>query len=309
MHAQRNIKLLISLGILIALSALLVFLGSSPRVAVDKNLFKVADQTQINKVIIERQANRIDLSFDGTRWRVNEKYEADRQLITILFATLLQAEPKRLVAEGLSDSISQRMQTQGTHVQLMAGQEVLMDFSVLGNSQKTETYFQAPDDKLYIVGIPGYRVYVGSVFELTKEEWRDRRVFNFNWQNFKSLSVKYEGEPKSDFKVSYQNQFFGIEGLPAADTTRLNDFLDAVSLLQVNRFLSAQEKNQLDSASMTPEFTIEVTDIANRSYLLEVFPQQVDNLVRLGRVNRESLGRITKNDIDRIARKRSNFTR
>lgn len=308
MHAQRNIKLLISLGILIVLSALLVFLGSSPRVVVDKNLFKVEDQTQINKVIIEQQANRIDLSFDGTRWRVNEKYEADRQLITILFATLLQAEPKRLVAEGLSDSILQQMQTHGTRVQLIAGQEVLKDFSVLGNSQKTETYFQA-DDKLYVVGIPGYRVYVGSVFELTKEEWRDRRVFNFNWQNFKSLSVKFEGEPKSDFKVSYQNQFFGIEGLPAADTTRLNDFLDAVSLLQVNRFLSAQEKNQLDSTSMTPEFTIEVTDIANRSYLLEVYPQQVDNLVRLGRVNRESLGRIAKKDIDRIARKRSNFTR
>lgn len=308
MHAQRNIKLLISLGILIVLSALLVFLGSSPRVVVDKNLFKVEDQTQINKVIIEQQANRIDLSFDGTRWRVNEKYEADRQLITILFATLLQAEPKRLVAEGLSDSISRQMQTHGTRVQLIAGQEVLKDFSVLGNSQKTETYFQA-DDKVYVIGIPGYRVYVGSVFELTKEEWRDRRVFNFNWQNFKSLSVKFEGEPKSDFKVSYQNQFFGIEGLPAADTTRLNDFLDAVSLLQVNRFLSAQEKNQLDSASMTPEFTIEVTDIANRSYLLEVYPQQIDNFVRLGRVNRESLGRISKNDLDRIARKRSNFTR
>lgn len=309
MHTQRNIKLLISLGVLLALSVLLFFLGNSPRTSVvDKDLFKIEDQNQINQIIFVHQEDTIELFFDGTRWRVSEQYEADRQLITILFATLLQTEPKRPVAEGLRDSILQQMQRRGTQVQLLADNEVRKDFWVLGNAQKTETYFQLAEDNPYVVGIPGYRVYVGSVFELTAAEWRDRRVFNFNWQNFKSLSVAYNKEPQNDFRVSFQDNFFGIEGLPAADTTRLNDFLDAVSLLEVNRFLSAKDNSQPKSHTAAPEFVIEVTDIADRVYSLAVFPPQTDSSM-LGLVNGESLGLFARNDLVRIARKRSDFIR
>lgn len=311
MQRQKNIRLLISLCVWITLSGVLFYLsGASRTLQVDQELFRVPDQTAVNRIIFERTSGqKVELSFEGGRWIVNKNMEADRQLVTILFATLLQVEPRRPVADRFRDSLTTALVERGTHVQLFVDNEVVKDFRVLGNDRKTETYFQLDQDPVpYLVTIPGYRVYVGSVFDLTAVEWRDRRVFNFNWQNFKSLSMKFQQVPAEDFAVSFQNQFFGVEGLPQADTTRLNDFLDAVSLLQAYRYLDA-EQTLLDTVKIKPQFTIHVLDIANREYTLDMYPANQQDQYQIGRINRTSLALFERKEMVRIARKRSDFAR
>lgn len=311
MQRQKNIRLLITLGVLIMLSGILFYLsGSSGTLQIDKELFRVPDQTEVNRIIVERSpGKRIELSFEAGRWIINKNLEADRQLVTILFATLLQVEPRRPIAERLRDSLTAKILEEGTHVQILVDNEVVKDFRVLGNERKTETYFQLDQDPIpYLVTIPGYRVYVGSVFDLTVDEWRDRRVFNFNWQNFKSLSMKSQKMHAEDFVVSFQNQYFGVEGLPQADTTRLNDFLDAVSLLQAYRYIDSVPTS-LDTSNTKPQFTIRVLDIANREYTLDIYPVKQHDQYQIGRINRTSMALFERNDMARIARKRSDFAR
>lgn len=310
MQEKRNTRLLISWGVLMAVAGVLLYLGNAPsREVVDKDLFRVVDQNEVDQFTIQKPgADLIEIRFDGSKWMVNNSFEADRQLITVFFATLLQAEPKRAVAIGQRDSISQEINQHGVQVKLFIEDEVVKDFRVIGNDRKTETYFQLNQDNTpYLVTIPGYRVYVGSVFELTPGEWRDRRIFNFNWQNFKSLSLSHL-DSKNNFTVSFQDQFFGIEGLSQADTTRLNDFLDAVSLLQASRFIELNDTLRWErSRNQQPEFSIQVLDIANREYALEIFPRVPEQSSVLGRINRQTLALFSAQDIARIARKRMDF--
>ncbi|MBL7862544.1 MAG: DUF4340 domain-containing protein [Cyclobacteriaceae bacterium] len=312
MQEKRNIQLLISWGVLMAVAGVLLYLGNAPsHELVDKDLFRVVDQTEVDHFTIQKSGSElIEIRFDGSKWMVNNSFEADRQLITVFFATLLQAEPKRAVATGQRDSISQEINQHGVQVKLYIEDEVVQDFKVIGNDRKTETYFQLNQDNTpYLVTIPGYRVYVGSVFELTPGEWRDRRIFNFNWQNFKSLSLSHL-DSKNNFTVSFQDQFFGIEGLSQADTTRLNDFLDAVSLLQASRFIELNDTLRWErSRNQQPEFSIQVLDIANREYALEIFPRVPEQSSVLGRINRQTLALFSAQDIARIARKRMDFKR
>jgi len=309
MQEKKNIRLLISLVALTAVCVLVAFFGSADTLMqVDKNLFRVDDQMQVSKVLLTNAKTKTEteLKFDGSKWVVNNSFEADQQLITVFFATLLQAEPKRPIAETLQDSISSKALKNGIRVQLFEDNQIVKDFWVSGNDQRTETYFQlAADNTPYLITIPGYRVFVASLFELAPVEWRDKWIFNFNWQNFKSLSMSFIIEPKEDFIISFQNQSFGIEGL-TSDTTRLNNFLDAVSLIRGEQFIMAGTSKWYDSLLQTaPNYTIVVTDIAKRTYQLEVFPPIGQQQGVLGRLNGELPVIFNPEAIVPISRKRS----
>lgn len=311
MQEKKNIRLLISLFAISGLCILLVLLGGNDEHAeVDKNLFKVDDQTQVSKIVLSTPGKnqQVEIRYDGTKWMVNNSFEADNQLITVFFATLLQAEPKRPVAETLQDSISTRMEKQGIQVKLFEGEQVVMDFWVSGNDQRTETYFQLAGDKTsYLVTIPGYRVFVASLFELSEAEWRDKRIFNFNWQNFKSLKVHFSQQSNEDFTISFSNKLYGIEEVEVADTIKLSNFLESVFNLQVDQFNTNSSARYDSLLKTTPVYSITIMDIASRTYQLEVFPPLNGEQVILGRLNDNLSAFFSPKQIAQITRKRSYF--
>jgi hypothetical protein len=200
MQEKRNMRLMVSLIVLIGLCVVFIFLGSRRNTDhTDKELFRVEDQTQVSKVVLEGKQDKFELQFNGSTWLINGAFEADLQLVKVFFATMLQAAPKRPVAEGIQDSISNYLVNNGIHVTLFEDEMLVKDFWVSGNDRKTETYFQLAQTKIpYLITIPGYRVYVASIFELTASEWRDKRIFNFNWQNFKSLKAHLPQQANQD---------------------------------------------------------------------------------------------------------------
>ncbi len=310
MQKRNNIFLLSSLIIMTAfLLGIILFRNSDTTIAVDKNLFKVADQTKIDRVILKKNNEQVELKFNGSKWMVNDSFEADRKLIQVFFATLLQAEPRRPVAQRLRDSIHQQITHTGVEVKLFEGETLMKDFMVGGNYKNSETYYQlmgAYDP--YLVTIPGYRVYVAAIFELTSNEWRDKWIFNFNWQNFKRLTASFSTNEKENFAISFQDKFFGLEGKPAADTTKLNDYLDAVSLVQAVRYVPAGESAVYDSVLNTrPYYSIEVTDIANRTYHLDLYQPLKQDPAVLGKLGDGQALLISREDLLRLDRKKSHF--
>ncbi len=310
MQEKRNIRLLLSLIVSCVVLAVVLYISNRESFStLDKHLFQVDDQTQISKVVITPAVGEsLELRFDGAKWQVNNSFQADPQMIKILFATILQTEPRREVAESLQDSISNHIKTTGRQVQLFENDQMVKQFWVAGNTAKTETYFQLADDVPYVVQVPGYRLYIASVFELSPLDWRDKWLFNFNWQNFRTLSAGFPAAPQNDFTISMQQNFFNVDGLPNADTTKVNNYLDAVSLLQANRFVQPTDFNYLDSLiQVGPEFSIQISDIANRNYLLEVYPIADKNTACLARLNKETMVLLTRADRESIARSKAYF--
>lgn len=272
MQKRTNIQLLVSLTVMIILITALFFFNSlknSP--AVEKGIFQIENLEKVDRVVLQSATEKTVLKFDGVKWVVNEKNEADRQMIKVLFAALKQVEAKRKVATHIQDSLQKEISKNGIKVSCFEGESLAKEFWSGGNQQRSESYFQLNDGIPYVVTIPGYRVYVASVFEIPTNDWRDKRVFNFNWQNFKSLEANFPSDPKQNFKVSFRDKFFGIEGVDA-DTTKLNNFLDAVSLLRADRILTEEQAKAYDSlVSTQPVEVFTIHDIANRSYDLKIF--------------------------------------
>lgn len=309
MSIQRNKILAVCALVLAAFSAMLFLMRSGEdRPVVDRLLFAVEATEKIDHVQLIRNKDTVELTFTDGRWKVNERYDADVQMIKVLMATLLQEVPHRPVAKVLTDSVNRRLDRTGTHVLISSGGATQLEFVAGGNEAKSEAWFRKSGDlQPYLMIIPGYRVYVAGIFELRESGWRNKRIFDFNWRNFKTLTASYPREPKEDFVVEMKRDYFGIRGMDPLDTTKLNDYLDAVSLLMARRFVDASERGADSVARMAPLARIEIRDIADRTYGLELFAAGSRNREVYGRLSDGQLVAFDRDDVPAVTRRRAFF--
>jgi len=283
----RNVKLLISLIGLSVLASAMFYFSNRDSSGIDKTIFEVVDQDRIDRVVLTSQAGAVELKFDGVKWKVNANHDADRQLVTVLFATVVQTQPKRKLTGAQKDSVSRKMSREAIRVLLLEGETPNKEFLVCGNTEKTETYYQlAGEEEIYLVTIPGYRVFVASIFELGESGWRDKGIFNFNWQNFKELRVHFPQQTNQDFSVTLVNNLFSIAEVSVADTTKLSGFLESLFKLQAEQILSKTESARYDSVlTGSPIVELVIQDISKRSFELKIYPPQKGNGLVVGRMN------------------------
>jgi hypothetical protein len=308
MEAKRNKILMLSLVVLLTITAALWFLQNRDvRVERDKSLFNNFDVESIDQVTLKSPREEVKLKYDGSRWKVNEQYAADPAMIEVMFATLLQAEPKRPVPTVQQDSISSLLRKSGTQVTLQAAGAPLVTFSVGGNAAKTQAYFLRNDQTIpYVMVIPGYRVYVSGIFELNQSGWRDKRIFAFNWRlNFQELETTFLGSKSDDFKVALKDQMLTVEGLNVVDSARLNQYLNDVSQLAADEYVAAN--GVLDSLSKTqPVMSVSVRDVG-RKYSIQFF-RYTDSQGRIaGLVNGNEWAMFSRQSVTAVSRPRRFF--
>ncbi|MBT1705669.1 DUF4340 domain-containing protein [Chryseosolibacter indicus] len=306
MQEQRNKRLFISLVVLAVITASVFYLTQQEATSfVDNNIFKVSDTEQIDRVVLDSKNGRVELSYVNSRWIVNKQYPADGNMIKVLFATLQQVNVKRPVSAKQADSISRKIRGEGVHVLLYEGETQRKSFYAGGNNVKTQAFFTTEvGNEAYLVNIPGYRVYVSGIFELNSDGYRDKYVFNFNWQNFKSLEADFPANPADNFKVEFERNFFTIKGETKVDTAKLNTFLDNVSLLTVDEYRS--NNTIADSlAGLKPVMTLTIEDIATRKYLLKLYSPERKGQI-MGLIN-ENPGLFNKKKISAILKPKSFF--
>ncbi len=308
MQERKNKRLLILLFALSCITLAVWWFGrDKDNYLVDKNLFRDYDLKSTNEIVLESSAGKVALTYNGSRWKVNDAFNVNTDMIEVLFATLQQAEPKRPVAVSLQDSIARVLQQNGVKISLSADGAEQKTFVAGGNSSKSQAYFLDTENGIpYIMTIPGYRVYVSGIFELPEGGWRDKFVFGFNWRNFQQLELKFPQKPSDNFVVAMDENYFNVQGLTQVDTTKLNDFLDNVSLLTVDDYINSGSLQ--DSLSNTEPFvSILVKDISKKEYLLELFLPTNNRQKLPGRINGTQWALFQQNRVREVIRPRNFF--
>lgn len=305
MQKKKNIFLAVSLAVLVLACFGVYYLQGIDGSDVDKDRFRPEDLTAIDHVVLTGPSGKVDLVVRGARWRVNDQTTADANLIDVLFATLQQAEARRPVAVRMREAVSRHLDSAGTRVELFSGDDRVMSFLAGGNATHTEAYFREPDsDTPYVMVIPGYRVYVSGIFELPASGWRDRLVFSLNWMNFNELDAAFPGDPAAGFSVVREGNVAVIPSMAEADTTRLNDFMDAVSLLTANEFVDADPDS---IRSLKGLMKVMVKDVAGRDYQLELYSRDGNGTPVYGIVDSTTVGVFDWQRVEPILRKKSWF--
>ena len=288
MHNKRNILLLVSFISLLMITVLLYWFVIRDRdVQVDENLFMIEDLDQVDRVVVQSAKDTITIALDGSRWIINNKHDADRQMIEVLFATLQQVKVKRPVAAVVKDSVADAVDKYGSTVSIYVKSELIQQFKAGGNSQKTQAYFMdAQKREPYIMIIPGYRVYACGILELDESGWRDKYVFGFNWRNFRQLDARFSKSADNFSVVMDQAKgYFAIAHMAATDTSRLNTFLDNVSLLTADTYFEPASGFFDSLRNITPEMELDVSNMAGKHFTVSFYPKQSSEKAILGVIN------------------------
>jgi hypothetical protein len=278
---------------------------------IDPTRFRLSDSKAVNKVVFQKDSSRIELEFNNNRWMVNQTFDADRDLVDVLFATVAQAIPKRVAATSIKDSVTRESRRQGVKVDFFVGQRIDRTFWVWGNEALGVTYFIANEDNTpYVMVIPGYRAFVGGIFSQPADTWRDKQIFKFNWRNFTNLTSTFPNDPTQNFKVILTaDKLLAVEGVIEADTTVLSDFMQAVSVIKGDAFYKSGEYTRYDSLIKTkPIMNITVSELSGEQHTLEIFAIARDERNALARWGSDYVW-FDRRNILQLYKKRKDFVK
>ena len=277
----RNIVLLgISLFLIILnlwlfnLKPALVSLNFNP------DLFMIRDTTQIEK--FQFHSKILDHYFSRQEgWKINNKFPSDPNLRKMLFTVSKRVKVSRTLTGNEKEQLLKRNEEMGTSVILTVdGDE--RSYSVVGNANKTKTYF-IENQEVYQVDIPGYQDFLASIYELKRDQWRDRLVFNGNWRTIQKMEVIYPEKSDKNLLIRFKETFYEVDDLTQIDSSAVVAYLNQFEYMQANERISFGFSPAYDSLAQTPpEVIISLLDIKYKlPREIRIFPQLPGQNIRL----------------------------
>lgn len=306
MQKQKNIRLLLILGGLVALLTLLPYLKGTSGLKIDKRQFTLDPETVITDVILTSVQEKNKLSYIKGNWKVNNAYQLDPNMRDVFFSVLSQMEIRKEWAQSQKDSLTQLIKTQGTEVAIYNNSELVKNYFIGGNAETQTSYLLDKDGNGYMIHIPGYRSYVAGIFQVPTSDWRSRRLFTAEFLNLNSLKIKY---PTEDIEYRYKDSFFEIVGLQA-DSTQLITSLENLLFLQTDQYLVPQEYDtyKVDSTSAQPPMaTVLATTLAGKTETITVFETPNKQPYYLALPSDSTYCLLNKKRLQRILVKKANF--
>ena len=305
---KKNIRLLITWLLLVAVTSFVYFSqGPSERVNVPRDLFSLTDPSVIDRIRLSSATAENTLKYSNTVWKVNDLYKADPQRVTVLFAILKQNRTRRKVAKNRQGTVDSLMASNGIDVVFYRGAEEVKKFRVASSEDGNLSYFQQRPGENYVVEIPGYRVNLAGIFELDENGWRDPLVFDINWANLQEVNLSYPGRAAGQFDVIYDGRSLQIRQLAEADTAKLTELLDKISLLHAREYLDAEEIEEYPGYPAPTQAIVTVRDITGNFYTVEFFEQGTDQQEILGRIDSTGYAVFEFNQVRRILRPKRYF--
>jgi hypothetical protein len=257
MHRKNLILALVAIVLLFLNLMLMRGEGGEERLSYDDAMFAVSDTASIRSIKIDD----ILLERKAGLWQLEEA-PADAAILNYLLSILHRVRVKKPVGP---------MSPQGASRIWINGEEA---FAVSSNERQTRTFF-IKEGTGYEVEIPGFSDYLGGVFELDRDQYRDRLLIDGNWRSIQALRLQYKADSLQDLEIIFTNGFFDVVGQDAIDSSAVVNYLEQYRYFQANEFVRSGRVAYLDSLVKTePMATLAVVDIKQpEGTKLNIFPR------------------------------------
>ena len=263
---KKNIRLLATLVFLIGLT-ILVFLmdRNTDRIGVDQGLFAIRDTSAINRIVMSGDTFSNVLEKSNGGWLVNDQYTLDEGLRQVLLSVLQNVQVRRPVSMAEKETVVDFLREEGIKVEIYGEGQILKAFLSGGDQKNNLTYFMRADkEEPYVVHLPGYESYVAGLFEIKKNDWRNRIVLSSNWQAVQELALRYPGNERQGFSMIASERLFEIPGLQNPDTTKMMDYFQHVEYVLADKYIDHGESQVYDSLAKTvPYATLSVRELGD----------------------------------------------
>lgn len=275
---SKKVKYIIAIVVLLVANLWLLFSDNGGgEETIQKPYFDSENFDQLNGFVFATERDTVSLQKTSNGWKLNDQYQADEGFVRTLISVLSKVEVDR--------SFSQWEGKIEGYVEVLYGNNITnQQFQIATNPNKTKSYF-IKDDEVKEVKVPGYRENVIDIFTLHADQWRDRTILDGNWRTIQRVSLR--NTQGADFEITFDNQFFLLDGKPPKDSTAIVNYLNQFQQFQANEMVSEGRFPAMDSlANTTPLAVLSIDDIKlSDPAELIIFPALEDQsyqLVKLG---------------------------
>ena len=277
---QKNNKLTIIIAvILIAIAGVLIwnnrYLTTIQGEAAD---FQVWDTATVSKFYLADRHNNeslLERQPDGT-WMLNGTYKAHSKQVQALLSTLYKVRIKMPVSRASHDNIIKQLAVSSTKVevyQIVPRINLFNRIKLFPHEKRTKVFYvgdatkdssgtfmlKEGAEKAYIVYIPGFRGFITTRFTAQPDDWRDHGIFSANMVDIQSLSVEFNREPQSSFKIENtgRHQYVMtrlVDNSPVAfDTMKVINLMSSFNDLRFETLLNnIIPQQRIDSIKQSP---------------------------------------------------------
>ncbi len=297
MKKNRIVVLLVS-----ALVAVIVISLVSDRYSTLKEKetdFAVRDTASVTKVFIaDKKENSVLLERSKSGWTLNDQFVANTKVVDFLLSTMKRLKVKSPVPLSLRNGVIKRLSSNGIKVEVYQEvyrvnlfnrykffkHEKLTKVFYVGDATQDNmgTYMLIEDaDNPYIIFIPDFRGFLFSRFSPKPDDWKSHMVFNAKLAEIKSVSLRFNDEPESSFKVDVVDargnyrvtDLYTGETLDSYDTLKLLNFLTSFRDLRYEtRMNNLMTPMKLDSIiNSTPLYELTLVDKFDDTTMVPMF--------------------------------------
>ena len=163
--------------------------------------------------------------------------------IDVLLKTLNRLRVKSPVSTSMLDNSVRMLATRNTKVEVYHKKKLIKTIYVGGPTQdQMGTFMMLEGSSVpFVVHIPGFIGYLSSRFFVEEVGWRSTAIFNYNFNDIKSISIENPEDPQTSFVLqSPGNNKYSISSMTGASLTIP---LDTVA---VRYYISKFEKVSLE---------------------------------------------------------------
>lgn len=234
--------------------------------------FAVEDTSDVDKIFLaDKSSHQITLTKESTRWKVNGKYYAREDMLMNLMDVIRRIKVRSIVAKAAQENILKRMATGSVKVEIYKKGELHKVYYVGSGTQDNLGSFMLLEGSSapFICFLPGHQGTVTNFYMPLENEWRDRIIFSYKFQEMQSISVAYPADPANSFtiEIAGNNQFklrADATGayLPSFDTSRVKSYLLEYKNIAFEDFTNVPKEKMDTVRSKHHLFTISVKEKA-----------------------------------------------
>ena len=307
---KKNRKLIIITVILAVAALWLVMHKRSGTVREELRDFAVEDTAFVTKIFLADRAGRtIEIERAGNRWRLNKKYYARRDAVKILLETLKNVAVRSMIPKTAYNTIIKQLSTSGIKCEVyVKGKKKPEKVLYVGSETQDSkgTYMMLENSSVpFVTEIPGFDGYLTPRFFLNEAEWRDKTVFDFTYNDIRSVSAVYNPDSARSFRIDFNSEKDFTVSSPVTgqkllqpDTAVVVNYLSQFTYLNFEFFDFMLKQNQKDSLlSIPPVCNFSITTRDGKETRAKFYYIQVNPFTIAGA---DTTGTPSKYDVDRM---------
>ena len=281
MKQNKRIKLLTITFLITGLFAGYIVLKNTSWSTTEATKLDLAiDSTSLKKLTLIHNNQTTVLTKSETGWMVNEKYNARKNLIQLLFVGLTKSELKRPIASENKEKVITILKQNGTLVKTVDGNNTNSFYIASNDNDANSSYYMKEGDaEPYIIFVPGFSGDMANLFKMSEVNWRSKVLFNSTPISLQNISISYPSIPKSNVSIKWNtNKTFTINGVNSIDSTKVVTYLAQFEQVNVDQYIYDNKELIIKGLQKNkPQAMIQVEDLSTKgSHTLKIYGESTE---------------------------------